>query len=517
MNLAPTLMLQGTASSVGKTLLVAALCRVFANRGIRVAPFKAQNMALNAHVTPEQLEIGCAQALQARACRVLPHVDMNPILLKPQGDRSAQIVLMGRTAGQSSAIEYHRDKPRLREIVLDALHRLRTRFDMVIIEGAGSPAEINLRDRDLVNMFIAHQANAPVLLVGDIDRGGVFAHLLGTLELLEPADRARVRGLIINQFRGDPALLGTGLTELEQRTGVDVLGVVPHVPDLRLPGEDSLSVSPRVARRSSRFGQHPSATDLVVAIVNYPRASNLDEFDALGWEHRVVARLVDHPAALQDADLVILPGSKATLADLQWMRMQGFDAALKHRTEQGRPTLGICGGCQMLGQSIADPHGVEVDPGTVATGLGLLPASTVFEQAKRTMRVHVRATDHPWLGTIEQALGYWIHAGRLVATSQAAIQARPELGALAWEPDGAHDVAGVVVGTMVHGLLENESVRHALLHRLAQRRGLDWAPVGSVPSPDAELNRLASAVEEALDMEALERLMGHFGSEHLEI
>ncbi|MEM7158155.1 MAG: cobyric acid synthase [Myxococcota bacterium] len=497
-------MLQGTASDVGKSLLVAGLGRVFARRGVSVAPFKSQNMALNAHVTRTGLEIGRAQALQARACGLEPEVDMNPILIKPQGDMVAQVVVQGRPAFRRTAAEYHDRKLALRGVVAESLERLRRRYDLVLIEGAGSPAEINLRDRDLVNMFVAKIADAPVLLVGDIDRGGVFAHLVGTLALLEPEDRARVAGLIINRFRGDISLLTPGITQLEELAGVPSIGVVRHVPDLRFAAEDSLSLPARLAR-----GPAP-ADEIEVGIVRLPRASNLDEFDALTWEQGVSVRYVTHPAEAERADLLVIPGSKNTLGDLAWLRERGFDPVLRRRSERGDPILGICGGCQMLGTRIEDPDGVEAEGGASVEGLGLLPLVTRFEPGKRTLQVRVHSEDPQGpFGRFEGADGYWIHSGRterlrgdatVYVTSSQNDEPRP---------DGALDreTGATVIGTMVHGLLDNEAPRRGLLRTVAKRCRRPWSPGPTVPDVDAELDRVADAVEEGLDMAAIDAIL----------
>ncbi len=511
-SLAPTLMIQGTASSVGKSLLVGALGRIFTRRGLSVAPFKAQNMALNADVTPDGLEIGRAQSLQARACNQFPEVAMNPILIKPEADDEAQIVVLGRSRGRASAMQYHQDKTELRAVVVDSLQDLRSRFDLIVIEGAGSPAEINLRDRDLVNMFVAHAVESPVLLAGDIDRGGVFAHLVGTLALLDPRDRSRVAGLIINKFRGDMALLRPGLVDLERLSDRPVLGVVPYIPSLRLADEDSLSFSQRNRQARARPDQ------IEIAILQFPLASNMDDFDALAWEHDVVVRHISHPAELEGADLVVLPGSKASVSDLDWLRESGLDVALIARAARGEPILGVCGGCQILGEKIFDPLGIESSkrlPSEGQTGLGLLPLETHFEGTKCTRRVYARAenTAGPW-APFTRASGYYIHAGRVRrvpgASSTAWLEVRSE-GEPRWERDGAVsvDASGhpVVFGTMLHGLFENETPRRNLLDFLASRRGRARQPGPSVPTIDQELDRIADGVENALDMDALERLV----------
>src|SRR5262249_55504444 len=351
--LAKTLMLQGTASSVGKSLLTAALCRILHEDGYRVAPFKAQNMALNAAVTSTGGEIGRAQAVQAEAACIAPTVEMNPILLKPEGGMRSQVVILGRSAGSMTWSEYQKMRAALIRTVDDCIAKLRAAFDVVVIEGAGSPAEINLRSQDLVNMHVAVAADAPVLLIGDIERGGVFAHLAGTLELLRPEERARIAGLVINKFRGDPALLKPGLEFLESRYRLPVLGVVPFVERLRVAEEDSVALE--VRRRA-----HPQAVGhLQIAILRLPGISNYDDFSALEHEAGVALSYVDGEQAIRRADLVILPGSKNTMRDLAWLRRRGLDRSLRERADARGATLGICGGCQMLGEKIEDPDGVE--------------------------------------------------------------------------------------------------------------------------------------------------------------
>ena len=359
---APCLMIQGTASGVGKSLLTAALCRIFARTGYRVAPFKAQNMALNAAVTPHGGEIGRAQAAQAAAAGIEPTVDMNPILLKPEPGHRSQVVVRGRAVTSATWREYQLMQPELLPIVAGSLARLRQAWDLVIVEGAGSPAEINLRDSDIVNMRIARMADAPVVLVGDIDRGGVFAALLGTLALLDPADRARVGGLIVNRFRGDPTVLTPGLAELGARAGVPVLGVVPYLATRLVPSEDSLDLD-----EPSGWGL-PGA--LEVAVVHLPLISNFDDFEPLAAEPGVHVRFVREAGELRGADVIVLPGSKATVSDLQWLVATGLARAIQRAAVDGRPIVGVCGGYQMLGEAVHDPDRVESDV-LSRPGLGL--------------------------------------------------------------------------------------------------------------------------------------------------
>jgi adenosylcobyric acid synthase len=499
-------MVQGTSSGVGKSLLAAALCRIFARSGLRVAPFKAQNMSLNAAVTADGGEIGRAQAAQAEAAGTDPTTDMNPILLKPETDDRSQLVVRGRAIGRVSFGEYRARQAELAPLVAESLARLRALHDVIVIEGAGSPAEINLRDADLVNMHVARLAAAPVLLVGDIDRGGVFAALVGTLALLAPADRARVAGLIVNRLRGDPAILQSGLDELHALTGVPVLGVVPWITERLVPSEDSLDLTPS-------SGDDTALVD--IAVVRLPRLANFDDFEWLAAEPGVRVRWVTSVAALAGADLIVLPGSKSTLSDLAWLRERRLDDAIVAAARAGRPVLGVCGGYQMLGRALHDPDGVESETPS-APGLGLLPVETVFVRDKTTVRVRARATGAP--GPFERAAGvladaYEIHAGltRLAFDARAA---RPFAvvsrgGAPVDDRDGAADATGTVTGTYLHGLFESGAVRRALLDWLAARAGCAGRPEwGEMGSRRDRWDRLADVVAGALDVKAIGRLVG---------
>jgi adenosylcobyric acid synthase len=501
-------MVQGTASSVGKSLIVAGLCRLFRQDGLRVLPFKSQNMALNAFVTPKGGEISRAQAVQAEAAGVEPHVDMNPILLKPEGDRRSQVVLLGRAVGSMTFTEYHAKKPELRSVIAGCLERLRRRADIVVIEGAGSPAEVNLKSHEIVNMFVAKAADARVLLVGDIDKGGVFASLVGTLELLEPDERALVAGFLINKFRGDRSLLTPGLDFLTQRTGVPVLGVLPFVQGLRIADEDSVSLDHR--GRRGRAGRD----EIEIAVVRLPRISNYDDLDPLEHEPGVVVRFVEEALELAGTDLVVLPGSKSTAADLAWMRQTGIADVIVDRAGRGEPVLGLCGGCEMLGREVHDPDGVE-SPHPFAAGLGLLPLVTRFERTKITAQVVARYASPSFLTSglqpAAEVRGYEIHMGRIERPADAAatftvVRRNGELTDIA---DGAVSPDGTVVGTMLHGILENDSVRASLLGTLRRRRGLP-NPSNSRPIPpkDGEYDRLAAMLRENVDLGALRRVAG---------
>ncbi|HET9958581.1 MAG TPA: cobyric acid synthase [Polyangiaceae bacterium] len=514
---AATLMIQGTASSVGKSIITAGLCRLLRNRGLRVAPFKSQNMALNAYVTEDGGEIGRAQAVQARAAGIEPTVDMNPILLKPEAESRSQVVVMGKPLGSLAAVDYQARKGELREIVRGSLARLRSSYDVVVIEGAGSPAEVNLKPRDIVNMFVAEIADAPVLLVGDIDRGGVFAAFVGTLELLEPGERARVAGFLINKFRGDVRLLDSGLEFLEQRTAKRVFGVIPYVRDLQIADEDSVALEERRRRRRAR------RNEIEIAVVLLPSISNYDDFQPLEHEPGVVVRFVEHPAELDGADLAVLPGTKSTLADLAYLRRSGFAEGLQARARAGEWVLGICGGCQMLGRNISDPAGVEASAPAQKQGLGLLSFDTEFGLRKRTTRTAFRVAIPNFLCESPEArlAGYEIHMGRLRPTlpERAAFRIQSRTGesdADAIALDGEVSSDGNVVGTMMHGLFENEVVRRTLIGKLRARRGLPEVvppePANAYASapvlaPDP-FDRLADHLAAHIDTRAIFRLIG---------
>lgn len=500
--LAPALMIQGTASSVGKSLLVTALCRLFKREGIDVVPFKSQNMALNSAVTRDGLEIGRAQAVQAEAAGLSPTVEMNPILLKPEGASRCQVVVMGRPAFSLAARQYHEKKPELAATVAACLESLRRRHQLVLIEGAGSPAEVNLKDRDIVNMHVARLADAPVLLAGDIDRGGVLAAFVGTLELLEPDERDRVAAFVINKFRGDKSLLDPALEFLERRTGKPVLGVVPYLHGLRIADEDSLALDHK--RR-----QRPEGQDLDIVVIRLPHISNFDDFTPLEHEAGVTVRFAQEPDELRGADLVILPGSKTTIADLAWLDASGLGTTVRERAASGDLVLGICGGCQMLGSSIEDPEGVESAEGS-ARGLGLLDLSTRFRREKVTAQVKARAARPSFLMSTAgvEVSAYEIHMGEVTRSEGArpVFQITSRNGQPAGAIDGAMNGEGNVLGTLLHGLFENPELRASLIAMLSARRG--GAPASPIRprSTEDDYDRLADAVRDALDLPLLYRL-----------
>lgn len=479
--LGATLMVQGTTSDAGKSTVVTGLCRALHRRGFRVAPFKPQNMALNSAVTPEGGEIGRAQAVQAQACGLPPHTDMNPVLLKPYADLGSQVIVHGRAAGNMDARRYHEFKPRALAAVLASHTRLARQYQAVIVEGAGSPAEINLRTGDIANMGFAEAVDCPVLLVADIDRGGVFAHLVGTLELLSASERERIRGFVINRFRGDIALLRPGLEWLEHRTGKPVLGVLPYLDGLYLDAEDAVA-KPRPATD----GGHAR---LRVIAPRLPRVSNHTDFDALRMHPQVDFRFAGTGEPPPPADLVILPGSKNVRADLAWLRGTGWEGAILRHLRYGGKLLGLCGGFQMLGRAIHDPSGLEGPPGS-SPGLGLLDFETTLEADKQLRNVS---------GTLAlesaKVRGYEIHAG----VSLGPALERPVCW-LEQGPDGALSDDGRILGSYVHGLFDEAEAQTALLRwaGMPQPRVFD---VGS--ERERGIDRVADAVEAELDMETI--------------
>lgn len=499
-------MVLGTASHAGKSVLAAALCRILKQDGFDVAPFKAQNMALNSAATPEGLEIGRAQAMQAEAAGVAPSVDMNPILLKPQGDARAQLVVLGRVRGEVAAAAYHRRRVlQLAGVVERSYERLARRHDVVVLEGAGSPAEINLAASDIVNMHMARHAGAACILVADIDRGGVFASLVGTMALLSPADRRRVRGFVVNRFRGDPVLFDPGLAFLEKRLRRPCLGVVPYLPDLGLDEEDAVALD--AAHRSST--RWPSETGperrLRVAVVALPRISNFTDFDPLAAEPSVALAFVRRPADLAPADVVVLPGTKQTQDDLAWLRATGLAAAIVARARRRLPVVGICGGMQMLGRSVSDPHGME--GGGLRKGLGLLPIHTVLDRQKVTVRVGAALPGGRLFGRAVRATalrGYEIHLGATVydAGARPFLQITRE-GSATPHADGAVSPDGHTIGTYMHGLFDDDRFRHAMVDALRATAGLrkSLARTPFTARRDARFDRLAAHVRGSLDME----------------
>jgi adenosylcobyric acid synthase len=490
----------GTGSDVGKSLVVAGICRLLSRKGVRVAPFKAQNMALNSFVTIDGGEIGRAQTLQAQACGIEPTVDMNPILLKPESDSRCQVVVKGKVYEALDALAYFERRETLFNIVRECYARLATEYECVVIEGAGSAAEINLRDRDIVNWPVVELADAAVLLVADIDRGGVFAQIIGTLDLLAPHERQRVLGVIVNKFRGDRRLFEDGVRILEARTGLPVLGVIPYLRDLRLDQEDSLDLA---YSRSVQF-----KSDLInVAVVLLPRMSNFTDFNVLAAEKDVALRFAASPEDLRSADVVILPGSKNTLEDLDYLVTSGFPAAVDSHVQLGGELVGICGGYQMLGQEISDPKGLE--RGGMSRGLGYLDVMTELDAPKICRHVHAMSLLH----NVEQdtpVRGYEIHMGR---TSRGAVRAcfqietANTLEGQAVGDEGAASENGRVWGTSIHGLFDQAGFRRGWLNRARGRKGL--LPISPLESDlvttqlHDELDRWADHLEQYMNMDAI--------------
>jgi len=494
------LMVQGTASNAGKSVLVTALCRIFRQDGYRVAPFKAQNMSLNAYVTADGGEIGRAQGVQAEAAGALATVAMNPVLLKPKGDSVAQVIIHGRPVGDFTAQGYREDcLSRAWQAVRESYARLSKDYDVVVIEGAGSPAEVNLREKDIANMRVAALAEAPVLLVADIDRGGVFAQVVGTLALLLPEEAARVRGVVINKFRGDLAILTPGLRFLEEKTDRPVLGVLPFLADLGVAAEDSVSLG-------AGFFRPDAALD--IAVVRLPRIANFDDFDPLLAEPDVSLRFVSHPRCVGQPDLLILPGTKNTVADLRWLSATGWAAVIRERAAAGMPLLGICGGYQMLGRELQDPGGLE-DTAGVHVGLGLLDVVTVFRPGKVTVRRTGFVSGAGMLAPLagEKVSGYEIHAGETFRGAGAApiFTLEAPSGTAA---EGA--VAGAIWGTYLHGLFETDGFRRGYLNLLRRRRGLPPVDYGVSFARLKEecFDRLAAAVREHLNLREIYRWLG---------
>jgi adenosylcobyric acid synthase len=480
------LMVQGTTSDAGKSTLVTGLCRVLARRGVSVAPFKPQNMALNSAVTVDGGEIGRAQALQAQAARVAPHTDMNPVLLKPASDTGAQIIIHGKALQNMDAVGFHGYKPLAMKAVLESYQRLQASYEAVMVEGAGSPAEINLRQNDIANMGFAEQVDCPVILIADIDRGGVFAHLVGTLALLSESEQSRVKGFVINRFRGDISLLQPGLDWLEQRTGKPVLGVLPYLHQFYLDAEDAISTQQL---------QGESPFKVVVPVL--PRISNHTDFDALRLHPGVDLQFIAGAGADVRADLIILPGSKNVQDDLAWLRANGWEQTIARHLRYGGKVLGICGGYQMLGRLISDPRGIEAAPGAVV-GLGYLPVTTEM-QVEKTLR---QVTGTLRLDGRECAIaGYEIHNGiSFVEESHQAPIHREGAG-----PDGCLSGDGQILGTYLHGLFDTPAANKSLL---------TWAGYEAADAPDLALlreqaiDRLADTLEVHLDLAALDRMVG---------
>lgn len=505
MPLARTIMIQGTSSHVGKSILCTALCRIFNQDGFRVAPFKAQNMALNSYVTADGGEIGRAQGAQADAAGVMATVKMNPVLIKPKQDLDAQIVVLGKPLADMSAREYRANfLPKAVGLVEQCINELRQDFEVLVIEGAGSPAEVNLKDRDIVNMRTAFLSEAPVILAADIDRGGVFAALVGTLELLEPHEREKVAGFIINKFRGDIELLRPGLDFLEQRTGKPVLGVIPYLHEHGIEQEDSVSLADN---------KTVAGTELDIAVIKLPRISNFTDFDALSLVPGVAIRFVGPGESLGKPDAVILPGTKNTIQDLLYLREKGLDTEIKALAKAGVPIVGICGGYQMMGKMLYDPWRSEAGIGDLP-GLGLLDIETTFWKEKQTHRcsAKISCTELSWCGITNQEIkGYEIHTGQVTLGKQAQslLKITHRSGVPTSIEDGAATREGLIFGTHLHGLFDNTELLLDWINFLRSLKGLEPLTSGQLPLHKGDkYDKLADVVRQHLDMEKLYSIMG---------
>ena len=483
--MAKNIMIQGTMSNAGKSLLCAGLCRIFRQDGYRVAPFKSQNMALNSFITAGGGEMGRAQVVQAEAAGIEPDVRMNPILLKPTTDVGSQVIVNGVVQGNMRAMEYYRRKREFVPAVLEAYDSLAAENDIIVIEGAGSPAEINLKQEDIVNMGLAKLVDAPVLLVGDIDRGGVFAQLYGTVALLEPEERDRIKGTIVNKFRGDKKILEPGLETLEQLCGVPVAGVIPYVY-VDIDDEDSLS---------TRFTRNTGRKDIDLAVIRLPRISNFTDFAPFERFENVSVRYVEKVSDLHDPDMILLPGTKSTIADLKWLRESGLEAAVLKAASAGTPIFGICGGYQMLGRSVSDPEQVEAAGISEISGMNLLDMDTLFRGEKVQTQTEGIFENIPGLFSCLNGLayqGYEIHMGRSM------------------ERRSAVTCKGNVYGSYIHGIFDAPGVAEAILGALCRKKGLDPARLGSFDPKaykEAQYDKLADAVRSGLDMELVYRVL----------
>lgn len=496
-------MIQGTASHAGKSVMVTALCRIFMQDGFKVAPFKAQNMSLNSYVTPDGGEIGRAQAVQAEAAGVEPCVEMNPILLKPEADSRSQVVVLGRPQMSTTAAEYYRLKAQLWPVVTEALRRLRSQYEVIVIEGAGSPAEVNLVDGDIVNMRLARFCRCPVILVGDIDRGGVFASLLGTLWLLSPRDLSLVKALVINKFRGDMALLEPGLEFLERKAGIPVAGVIPYFRDIHIAQEDSVALE--------QLKPQQGTAQIDVAVIRMPHISNFDDFDPLDKEKDVRVRYVNSIENLNHPDLIILPGSKTTVADLDWLKESGLAHSITEHYQRGVFIIGICGGYQMLGTYIHDTDHVE--SGVPRNqGLGLLPITTTFLPTKETHQIKGSVIANRGLLTEARDIsfeGYEIHMGRTESDEgSVAFRMRERSSKPCDALDGCLDASGRVLGTYIHGLFHNQELRRGILGHIGSSKGQPLSFTGDDQQRDVEYDRLAKLVRDSLNMNLLYAIAG---------
>lgn len=498
--MAKAIMIQGTMSNAGKSLLAAGLCRIFRQDGYRVAPFKSQNMALNSFITEEGLEMGRAQVMQAEAAGIKPSVLMNPILLKPTNNIGSQVIVNGEVLGTMSARDYFQYKKQLVPKVMEAYGKLEEKYDIIVIEGAGSPAEINLKKEDIVNMGMAKLAKAPVLLVGDIDRGGVFAQLIGTVMLLEKDEQKMIKGMIINKFRGDKTILDPGVVSLEEKTGIPVVGVAPYM-ELEVEDEDSLT---------ERFSDQQEIGAIDIAVIRVPRISNFTDFNALEMISGVSLRYVKSVSELKNPDMIILPGTKNTMEDLLWLRQNGLEAAILKRAAEGTIIFGICGGYQMLGEKLSDPDGVEA--GGEIKGMGLLPIKTVFKDSKIRTRVsgifpEVKGALGSLTGT--QLEGYEIHMGESVLLEGAhPLTEITDRVQNTTKKDGAY--ANNVYGSYVHGIFDKEEVAKNLVKAIGERKGIDISQMTGIDFAafkETQYDKLADGLRKHLDMKKIYKIL----------
>ena len=502
------IMMMGTSSHVGKSILATAMCRILYRKGRKVVPFKAQNMALNSYVTRDGDEMGRAQVAQAEAAGMEPMVDMNPVLLKPTGNAASQVIIMGKPVGNMSAREYHRGYSlKAFDAVKEALGRLDKEYDTIVIEGAGSPAEINLKANDIVNMRVAKYLQAPVLLIADIDRGGALASLVGTLELLDEEERALVKGLVINKFRGDVTLLTPAIDFLEEKTGKPVLGVVPHIDQMGIDDEDSVSLEEKQVA--------PTEGDIRIAVIQTPKISNFTDFDALAHEKDVALYYVKSVEDLGEPDVIMLPGSKNTTEDMLYLRKSGLGEKILAHAKAGKAVIGICGGYQMLGEVIRDPQHTE-SQNDEAAGLGLLGMETVFASEKLTSQVVAQCQDLHFMGqsiSADNLQGYEIHMGHTAFTREAdkhPFTVCQRRGKACASQEGTANAAGNVFGTYIHGVFDNDVFRRSVLNAIRHSKGLEaLANTRNVMAEKQQAyEHLADVVENALDMEKLYQIMG---------
>lgn len=496
--MAKVIMVQGTMSNAGKSLVVAALCRIFKQDGYRVCPFKSQNMALNSYITKEGLEMGRAQVMQAEAAGIEPSTKMNPILLKPNSDTGSQVIVNGEVRGNMSAKEYYRKKGQYVKDILESYRALEEEYDIIVIEGAGSPAEINLQENDIVNMGMAKMVDSPVLLVGDIDRGGIFAQIYGTVMLLEKEEKERVKGIIINKFRGDKAILNPGLEKMEELIHIPVTGVIPYVK-LDIDDEDSLS---------ERLRNSDSIAAIDIVVIRFPRLSNFTDFAVFEEMENVSLRYVSRVEQLKNPDMIVLPGTKSTIADLLWMRQNGIEASIQKQAKQGTVIFGICGGFQMLGKSLEDPYGVESATGETFQGINLLPIRTVFRKDKH--RTQITGTFEKIEGVLSglngtKFKGYEIHHG--IAEYQESAETIMTLSN--GESDGAQNGENVY-GCYIHGIFDEKEVAQGILSTLLEKKGLDPLLV-HVQERDEykneQYNKLAETVRNNIDMKSVYQIL----------